>query len=184
MTAHWNYWGTLYYQLFDSINKNVMGKYNPDNCYEKEQAINAQRKDFVCPCCEKNFLLSEARLEKFELSREYVLHPSPGYLIRFGGYRICEKCHRRRSWTTMLPITIIKYSALLAILPTVIAFIIDADKYGFTVLGLWMIIATPLTILSFVIPYTLFHKYTKSFDFDKNLSNNAVDWFPLFTDNK
>lgn len=161
-----------------------MGKYNPDNSYEKEQSINSLRKDFVCPCCGKNFLLYEARLEKFELSREYTLHPSPGYLIRYGAYRICENCHRRRELATMLPITIIKYSALLAILSTVIAFIIDADKYGFTVLGLWMIIATPLTILSFVIPYTLFHKYTKSFDFDKSLSYNAVDWFPRFTDNK
>ena len=55
MTAHWNYWETLFYQQFDSINKRVMGKYNPDNCYEKEQSINAQRKDFVCPCCKKNF---------------------------------------------------------------------------------------------------------------------------------
>lgn len=161
-----------------------MGKYNPDNSYEKEQSINALRKDFVCPCCGKSFLLSDAILEKIELSREYTLHPSPGYIIRYGGYRICEKCHRRRAWTTMRPITIIKYSALLAILSIVIAFIIDADKYGFTVLGLWMIIATPLTILSFVIPHIVFYKYIKSFDFDKNLSNNAVDWFPRFTDSK
>lgn len=62
-----------------------MGKYNPDKNYDKERFFNAQRKEFECPCCGKTFPLSEAELEKFELYRELTLHPSPGYIVHYGG---------------------------------------------------------------------------------------------------
>ena len=55
-----------------------MGKYSNEKNYDKERALNAQRKDFEYPCCGKHFPLSEAKLEKFELYREYTFFPKPG----------------------------------------------------------------------------------------------------------
>lgn len=161
-----------------------MGKYSKEKNYDKEKFLNAQRKDFECPCCGKTFPLSEAKLEKFELSRELTLHPSAGSLVHYGGYRICKKCYRRRDWSIMLPFTILKYGIIIAIISIIAAFLIDSDKYGLATLGGWLAIGTPLFILSFIIPHTIFHKYSKTFDFDKNLKKNAVDWHPRFDDEK
>ena len=159
-----------------------MAKYNAEKNYDKERTLNSQRKDFECPCCGKHYPLSEAELEKFELYRKITLRPSPGYLVYYGGYRLCPKCYRRRDWSITLPFTILKYGVIIAIISIIVAFIIDSEKYGLVILGGWLAIGTPLFILSFIIPYTVFHKYSKSFDFDKNLKKNAVDWNPKFKD--
>lgn len=67
--------------------------------------------------------------------------------------------------------------------------IADYKEYGLMTFGFWSIIlcstfGAVLIILPFVIVYTIFYKYTKSFDFDKNLKKNAVDWFPQFEKEK
>ena len=166
-----------------------MGKYSKEKNYDKERAMNAQRKDFECPCCGKNIPLSEAKLEKFELYREYTFFPKPGYLVHYGGYRICKTCLRKRNFLEDLPFKIIKYGFIIALIATLVALIIDYKEYGLMTYGFWSILlcstfGAVLVILPFVIVYTIFYKYTKSFDFDRNLKKNAVDWFPQFEKEK
>lgn len=165
-----------------------MGKYNPDKSYDKERFLNEQRKDFECPCCGRTLPLSEAKLEKSELYREMTLYPTPGYLMHYVGYRMCKTCYRRRKFLEDLPFNIIKYGFIILLIATAITLIIDYKEYGLMTLGFWCVITGTvgaiLIILPFFIVYTIFYKYTKPFDFDKNLKKNAVDWFPTFEKGK
>ena len=88
-----------------------------------------------------------------------------------------------------LPFKIIKYGFIIALIATLVALIIDYKEYGLMTYGFWSILlcstfGAVLVILPFVIVYTIFYKYTKSFDFDRNLKKNAVDWFPQFEKEK
>ena len=51
-----------------------MAKYSPDKDYTNQMNLNIQWDDFNCPCCGKRFPITEAELEKFELSREFVFN--------------------------------------------------------------------------------------------------------------
>ena len=85
-----------------------MAKYSHDKDYTNQISLNIQRDDFNCPCCGKPYPITEAELEKFELSREFVLQRGFRYLVRYGGYRICRKCLRRRDLTFQIPFAFLK----------------------------------------------------------------------------
>lgn len=163
-----------------------MAKYSPDKDYSNQMRQNIQRDDFNCPCCGKLHPISEAELEKFELSREYVFQPGCGYLVRYGGYRICRRCQRKRDLTFQIPFTFLKIYAVLAVVTSIIACAIDFDKYGTVTIGLWLAAATPLWILIWIIPNLIWFKSStfRKFDFDKCLSQNVIDWNPKFKDEK
>lgn len=163
-----------------------MAKYTPEKDYTNQMNLNIQRDDFDCPCCGKRFPITEAELEKFELSREFVFQRKFGYLIHYGGYRICGKCWRRRDLTFKIPFVFLKIYAVLAVLTSIIACAIDLDKYGMVTIGFWLAAALPLWILVWLIPNLLWFN-TSSFrklDFDKCLSKNAIDWNPIFKNRK
>ena len=163
-----------------------MGKYSSQKNYDHLISLNALRKDFECPCCGKHFLISEAQLEKFEISREMTFYPKLGYIIHYGGYRLCKKCHRRREMSLNIPLNIGKYGLILAVVSIIVTSIIDFDKYGSIMLGFWLLSATPLWFLAWLIPNLIWLKAStfRTFDFDKNLSKNAVDWNPRFKKDK
>lgn len=163
-----------------------MAQYSKDKNYDDIKFINAQRKEFECPCCGKHILISDAELEKFELSREFTLFPTSGYIVHYGGYRLCKKCHRRRERSFDIPLKIGKYGLILAVISIIVASVIDWVKYGSMMLGFWLLIATPLWILAWLIPNLIWFKASsfRTFDFDKNLSKNAVDWNPRFKKGK
>ncbi|MYM12196.1 hypothetical protein [Muribaculum intestinale] len=163
-----------------------MAKYSHDKDYTNQISLNIQRDDFNCPCCGKPYPITEAELEKFELSREFVLQRGFRYLVRYGGYRICRKCLRRRDLTFQIPFAFLKIYAVLAVVTSIIACAIDLDKYGMVTIGFWLAAALPLWILVWLIPNLLWFKASsfRKFDFDKCLSKNAVDWNPRFKNEK
>ena len=163
-----------------------MAKYSPDKDYIIQMSLNIQRNDFNCPCCGKLQPITEAELEKFELSREFVFQRKMGYLVRYGGYRLCRKCWHKRDLTLMIPLVFLKIYAILAVLTSIIACVIDLDKYGMVTIGFWLAAALPLWILVWLIPNLIWFKASsfRNLDFDNCLSKNAVDWNPKFKEEK
>ncbi len=159
-----------------------MGKFIKEKDYSFEIQRNAFRKEFICPCCKKSIPLNEAKLEKFELDRELVIRPKPGYLVRYGAYRLCPKCERRRDLTFMIPFRFLKIYVILAVITSIIACIIDFDHYGSVVVGFWLAAALPLWIIIWLIPNLIWWRAStfRKFDFDKCLEKNAIDWNPQF----
>ena len=155
-----------------------MGKYSKDKNYDNLIAFNATRKDYNCPCCGKSFLLSDAKLEKFELDRELVYRPKVGYRVRYGAFRVCHRCEKIRDFSISFPLAFTKIYVILAIITSIIACSIDFDKYGTVTIGAWLGFATPILILVWILPTLIMYKITKKLDFDKALEKNAVDWFP------
>ena len=107
-----------------------MGKYSKDKNYDNLIAFNATRKDYNCPCCGKSFLLSDAKLEKFELDRELVYRPEVEYRVRYGAFRVCHRCEKIRDFSISFPLAFTKIYVILAIITSIIACSIDFDKYG------------------------------------------------------
>lgn len=73
-----------------------MAKYSKERNYDNQIALNATRKDYNCPCCGKSFLILDAKLERFELDREIVYRPKLGYKVRYGAYRVCSRCDKKK----------------------------------------------------------------------------------------
>ncbi len=157
-----------------------MSKYSKDKNYDALIAFNATRKDYNCPYCGKSFLLSEVKLERFELDREIVFRPKIGYRIRYGAYRVCARCDKKRKFSVSFPMTFTKVYIITAIMTSIVACCINFDKYGTVTIGAWLGLATPVLILVWLLPTLIMFKITKKLDFDKALANNAVDWFPNF----
>lgn len=157
-----------------------MAKYSKERNYDNQIALNATRKDYNCPCCGKSFLILDAKLERFELDREIVYRPKLGYKVRCGAYRVCSRCDKKRNFSISFPIIFTKIYIITAIITSIIACCINFDKYGTVTIGAWLGLATPVLILIWLLPTFVMHKVTKKIDFDKALSNNAIDWFPIF----
>lgn len=157
-----------------------MAKYSKERNYDNQIALNATRKDYNCPCCGKSFLILDAKLERFELDREIVYRPKLGYKVRYGAYRACSRCDKKRNFSISFPIIFTKIYIITAIITSIIACCINFDKYGTVTIGAWLGLATPVLILIWLLPTFVMHKVTKKIDFDKALSNNAIDWFPIF----
>jgi uncharacterized membrane protein (DUF485 family) len=119
-------------------------------------------------------------LERFELDREIVYRPKLGYKVRYGAYRVCSRCDKKRNFSISFPIIFTKIYIITAIITSIIACCINFDKYGTVTIGAWLGLATPVLILIWLLPTFVMHKVTKKIDFDKALSNNAIDWFPIF----
>ena len=157
-----------------------MAKYSKERNYDNQIALNATRKDYNCPCCGKSFLILDAKLERFELDREIVYRPKLGYKVRYGAYSVCSRCDKKRNFSISFPIIFTKIYIITAIITSIIACCINFDKYGTVTIGAWLGLATPVLILIWLLPTFVMHKVTKKIDFDKALSNNAIDWFPIF----
>ena len=157
-----------------------MAKYSKERNYDNQIALNATRKDYNCPCCGKSFLILDAKLERFELDREIVYRPKLGYKVRYGAFRVCSRCDKKRNFSISFPIIFTKIYIITAIITSIIACCINFDKYGTVTIGAWLGLATPVLILIWLLPTFVMHKVTKKIDFDKALSNNAIDWFPIF----
>lgn len=157
-----------------------MAKYSKERNYDNQIALNATRKDYNCPCCGKSFLILDAKLERFELDREIVYRPKLGYKVRYGAYRVCSRCDKKKKLLISFPIIFTKIYIITAIITSIIACCINFDKYGTVTIGAWLGLATPVLILIWLLPTFVMHKVTKKIDFDKALSNNAIDWFPIF----
>lgn len=156
-----------------------MADYSRERNYDNQVAFNATRKDYNCPCCGKSFLISNVKLEKFELDREIVYWPKFGYRIRYGVYRICPHCEKIRNFSISFPIIFTKIYIIIAIISSIIACCINFDKYGTVTIGAWLGLATPVLLLVWLLPTLVMFKKTKKIDFDKALSSNAVDWSPI-----
>lgn len=167
-------------QISSQIGAQIMAEYSKERNYDNQITLNATRKDYTCPCCGKSFLLTEVRLERFELNREIVLRPSFGYRVRYGAYRVCPICDKKRNFSILFPINFTKGYIIIAIITSIIACCINFDKYGTVTMGAWLGFATPVLGLVWILPTLVMYKITKKIDFDKALSNNAVDWFPIF----
>lgn len=159
-----------------------MAKYSKEANYADKVAANIVRDDYNCPCCGRKYKLSDCKLEKVELFRETVVFPRLGTMITYAGYRMCPKCFYRRELTFKLPFRLGIIFVIIAVISTVAAFCINPDKYGLSTLGLWMLIATPLWIICWLVPNLIFWRAStfRNIDFDKALDNNAVDWHPHF----
>ena len=81
-----------------------MAKYSKERNYDNQIALNATRIDYNCPCCGKLYLLSNVKLERFELDREIVYWPKFGYRVKYGAYRICPRCDKKRNFSNSFPI--------------------------------------------------------------------------------
>ena len=163
-----------------------MGNYIKDKDYSYQISQNLMRDDYNCPCCNNVHKLSDSKLEKFEIDREFTMRPKIGYLVRYGAFRICPKCDKRRTRTVMIPIYFIKIYAILAVVTSIIACLINFDKYGTITIGFWLGAATPLWILVWLIPNLIWLKAStfRKLDFDKCLEKNAVDWNPQYNDHE
>ena len=155
-----------------------MAKYSKEKNYDNLIAFNATRKDYNCPCCGKSFLLSDAKLEKFELDRELVLRPKVRYMVRYGAFRVCHRCEKIRNFSITFPLAFTKIYVISAVITSIIACSIDFDKYGTVTIGAWLGFATPILILVWFLPTLIMYKITKRIDFDNALEKNAVDWYP------
>lgn len=156
-----------------------MADYSRERNYDKQVGLNATRKDYNCPCCGKSFLISNVKLEKFELDREIVFWAKLGYRIRYGAYRICPHCEKIRNFSISFPIIFTKIYIITAIITSIIASCINFDKYGMVTIGAWLGLTTPILLLVWLLPTLVMFKKTKKIDFDKALSGNAVDWNPI-----
>lgn len=87
---------------------------------------------------------------------------------------------KKRNFSISFPIIFTKIYIITAIITSIIACCINFDKYGTVTIGAWLGLATPVLILIWLLPTFVMHKVTKKIDFDKALSNNAIDWFPIF----